>query len=142
MPIIPGVNLPASSVLPFFAAILISTLFHELGHGLSAASELTEIGGMGLAIIGVFPAAFVVIRNLDNQALYRQLRILCAGVWHNVVLVGLCAALLAVLPAVTQLSFRSGLGATVISVSHAANLHTNYTNAFQPGELLLLTCFR
>jgi hypothetical protein len=51
-PVVPGINLPIPNALPFFISILFSTLFHELGHGISAAAEFTDVGGVGLAVIG------------------------------------------------------------------------------------------
>lgn len=135
IPVIPGVNLPVSNMVPFFISILLSTLFHELGHGISAASELTEIGGVGVAVIGVFPAAFVVIRNLDAQALSRQLRIMAAGVWHNIILTAVTAFVLWNLPVFLGIFFRTGRSVTVTEVlrTNADLAHPNHTAAFFPG---------
>ena len=51
-PVIPGINLPLPHALPFLFSILFSTFFHELGHGISAASEFTDVDGVGVALIG------------------------------------------------------------------------------------------
>ncbi|XP_055333114.1 membrane-bound transcription factor site-2 protease-like isoform X2 [Paramacrobiotus metropolitanus] len=122
MPIIPGINLPLSHIVPFFCSVLLSTVVHEMGHGISSASELTEVGGMGVAVLGIFPAAFVVVKNLDSQALSRQLRIMAAGVWHNLVLATIAGTFLWSMPILTGLMYTSGRGVTVTAVldSHAA----------------------
>lgn len=53
-----------------------------------------RIQGCGLFVLGIFPGAFVDLPRDQLSVLspWRQLKIYCAGVWHNIV-----AALLALL---------------------------------------------
>ncbi|OQV23287.1 putative Membrane-bound transcription factor site-2 protease [Hypsibius exemplaris] len=132
MPIVPGVNLPVPNILPFFISLLFSTFFHELGHGLSAASEYTDVDGVGVALLGVFPAAFVVVKNLDSQALARQLRIMAAGVWHNIVLAVFAAFLLWNMPAIINPFFPQGRGVTIVGLIESRAV-SNHTIAFHRG---------
>ncbi|GAV02775.1 hypothetical protein RvY_13299 [Ramazzottius varieornatus] len=131
-PVIPGINLPLPHALPFLISILFSTFFHELGHGISAASEFTDVDGVGVALIGIFPAAFVVVKNLDAQALQRQLRIMAAGVWHNIVLALTAALLLWLLPNMITPIYPQGKSVTVVQVLDKSAI-SNHTAAFKSG---------
>ena len=87
-PVVPGVNLPNSQIIPYLLTLLISGIFHEFGHALAAAREGVSMYGSGLFLFLIYPAAFV---DLNTQALkrcdaFQRLRIFCAGVWHNCIL--------------------------------------------------------
>jgi S2P endopeptidase len=78
--------------------------------------ERIQVHGFGVFIVGVYPGAFVDL-NSDQLAVLspaRQLRVYCAGVWHNFVLSAVCVALLAALPSLmVPLYAGPGGGATV-----------------------------
>ena len=87
-PVVPGVNLPANQIFPYLLTLLISGIFHEYGHAVAAAREDVSMYGAGLFLFLIYPAAFV---DLNTEALkrcdpFQKLRIFCAGVWHNCVL--------------------------------------------------------
>ncbi|KAI8093423.1 uncharacterized protein BX664DRAFT_259342 [Halteromyces radiatus] len=72
----------------YLTALLICGVFHEAGHAIASFSERVPIQSSGLFISYIYPGAFV---NIPDQYLlllspFRQLKIICAGVWHNVVL--------------------------------------------------------
>ena len=78
--------------------------------------ERVQVHGFGVFIIGVYPGAFVDLNSDQLAALSpaRQLRVYCAGVWHNFVLSLACVALLAAMPAlVWPLYTPTAAGATV-----------------------------
>ncbi|KAH9382123.1 hypothetical protein HPB48_007170 [Haemaphysalis longicornis] len=128
---LPGVNLPLSDILYYIATLIVCSIFHELGHALAAVRENVRVQGCGLFVLGIFPGAFVDLPKEQVSVLspWRQLKIYCAGVWHNIV-----AALLAML-----LLFGSGFlltpfyaensGVSVISV-------LKESGAYGPGGLL------
>lgn len=85
---IPGWNLPASHAILVFFALLISGMIHEFGHALASAREHVSIHGAGVFLTYIFPGAFVSISTIElaNCDLLPRMRILCAGVWHNLIL--------------------------------------------------------
>ncbi|KAJ1562471.1 Membrane-bound transcription factor site-2 protease [Nowakowskiella sp. JEL0078] len=90
--LIPGVNLPVHALGYYFLAMLVSGIFHELGHAIAAVIENVPIQSCGIFLFVLYPGAFV---DLYAPALallppHRKLRIVTAGVWHNVTL-GLAA---------------------------------------------------
>ncbi|CAB3381324.1 Hypothetical predicted protein [Cloeon dipterum] len=87
-PVVPGVNLPLSQVGNYMAALAIGGVLHEFGHALAAGREGVSVLGCRAHLILVLPVAAVEIstQRLNSLATWRRLRILCAGVWHNVVL--------------------------------------------------------
>ena len=94
-PMIPGINIPAEHAFVFFVVGLVSTLIHEAGHGIAAALHDVYIESCGIFLQAVLPGAFVELHTpqLFNLKPFQQLRITCAGVWHNII-VGLLSLLL------------------------------------------------
>lgn len=42
--------------------------------------------GVGVVVLFCVPVAFVSLENMDLLSSARQLRVLCAGAWHNIIL--------------------------------------------------------
>ncbi|XP_043210725.1 membrane-bound transcription factor site-2 protease-like [Amphibalanus amphitrite] len=124
-PVLPGVNLPAEDVPYYVITLLVCSVYHECGHAVAAVREQVRVFGSGLLLVLVLPAAFVDVCSEALSALppLRRLRVLCAGVWHNVVLCAAAAALLAALPLLTAPLYRVGQGAVVYSVYQDSPLH-------------------
>ena len=62
--------------------------------------EQVKVNGFGIFILGLYPGAFVELFTEQLQVIspMRQLRIYCAGVWHNFIIVVLAMLTLLVLP--------------------------------------------
>ncbi|KAI8875335.1 peptidase M50 [Backusella circina FSU 941] len=88
LPMIPGVTLPMSHIGYYLLALAICGSFHEAGHAIASFSEGVPIQSAGMFILYLYPGAFVNIPDqlLQNLEPLRQLRIMCAGVWHNLIL--------------------------------------------------------
>ncbi|KAF9429872.1 Membrane-bound transcription factor site-2 protease [Podila epigama] len=106
VPIIPGITLPLSHLPYYLIALLVSGLVHEAGHAVAAARERTQISSSGIILYILYPGAFVDIssRALAMLSPLQQLRVICAGVWHNIVLFVL--AWIFLWTGALQLSFR------------------------------------
>lgn len=116
--VVPGVNLPISQLTYFFSAILISGVIHEVGHGVAAVRETVRFNGFGMFIFVVYPGAFVDLFTTHLQLVspVQQLRIFCAGVWHNFILGLLGILILFPLPAILYPFYNTGVGALVTEV--------------------------
>ncbi|KAL3316436.1 Membrane-bound transcription factor site-2 protease [Cichlidogyrus casuarinus] len=113
--VIPGVNLPLNHLWIYFVTLLVCAILHEAGHALAALRERVRLEGFGVFLYWVFPAAYV---NLNSDDLYSmhplsQLRIFCAGVWHNFVIVVLAAIVFNQLPFFMYPIFATGNGVGV-----------------------------
>ncbi|CAO3679861.1 unnamed protein product [Rhizopus microsporus] len=88
LPMIPGVTLPMSHIGYYLLALTVCGLFHEAGHAMASFAEGVPIQSSGMFVMYLYPGAFVNIPDQQLQALapFRQLKIICAGVWHNLVL--------------------------------------------------------
>ncbi|RHZ61726.1 hypothetical protein Glove_346g35 [Diversispora epigaea] len=88
VPVIPGVTLPMSHFAYYLIALLICGVIHEMGHAIAAAKERIEVKYTGIFLYIIYPGAFVEINTHDMKELpcFKQLRILCAGVWHNLII--------------------------------------------------------
>ena len=86
--VVPGVDIPMNEVGYYFTALLVSTTIHEMGHALSAVSEDVRLYGLGFILFFIVSVAYVQICNdkLLLSPMRSQLRIMCAGVWHNFIL--------------------------------------------------------
>uniref|UniRef100_A0A3Q1EVV9 Membrane-bound transcription factor site-2 protease n=1 Tax=Acanthochromis polyacanthus TaxID=80966 RepID=A0A3Q1EVV9_9TELE len=115
---VPGVNLPTSQLAYFFIALLLSGVIHELGHAVAALREQVRVNGFGMFVFVVYPGAFVDLftthLNLISPA--QQLRIFCAGVWHNFVLCVAALAFLFLLPVFLFPMYSTGGGALITEV--------------------------
>ena len=95
-----------------FLALVIAGLFHEFGHALAAALEKISINGAGAFITFIFPGAFVNISSIElsNCDLLPRMRILCAGVWHNLFLCVLMVSMVKyLLPACFRVGYYRGI---------------------------------
>lgn len=113
--LLPGVNLPISE-MPFYVITLVfCIIFHELGHALAAVGEEAKVLGCGLTVIGVLPAAFVDLSTEQMLSLHpwQQLKVFCAGIWHNVVLMFVAVLLLILLPFVFSIGYMYGSGVAI-----------------------------
>lgn len=96
---------------------------HE--HGLNKISyflflfrEQVRVNGFGMFFMAVYPGAFVDLytEHLTVISPLRQLRIYCAGVWHNAVLVLVGLLILWCLPYILVPVYVTGQGAVVLNV--------------------------
>jgi S2P endopeptidase len=85
---IPGVTLPLEHLGFYLIALLVSGVLHEAGHAIASFHERIPINHSGIFLYFVYPGAFVDIpsRPLSLLSPRRQLKVICAGVWHNFVL--------------------------------------------------------
>lgn len=116
--VVPGVNLPVSQLAYFFIAILISGVIHEIGHGVAAVREQVRFNGFGMFIFIIYPGAFVDLFTTHLQLIspVQQLRIFCAGVWHNFVVGVAALAFLFLLPLFLLPFYYTGAGAVITEV--------------------------
>ncbi|KAI9208910.1 peptidase family M50-domain-containing protein [Polychytrium aggregatum] len=86
--LIPGVNIHVSSLGYYVLALLVCGVVHELGHALAAIVERVPIESVGVFLYVIYPGAFVDLHqaSLETKGPSQKLRVICAGVWHNVVL--------------------------------------------------------
>lgn len=117
-PILPCVTVPCSHVVYLVLALLISGVFHELGHALAAAQERVDITGFGGFLMVVYPGAFVELSSgqLERIGPWSRLRIYCAGVWHNAALAALAALALVCYPTLMDPLYSRGQGVRVVGV--------------------------
>ncbi|CAH2220642.1 membrane-bound transcription factor site-2 protease [Pelobates cultripes] len=116
--VVPGVNLPISQLTYFFSAIFISGVIHEIGHGVAAVRETVRFNGFGMFIFIVYPGAFVdlLTSHLQMVSPVQQLRIFCAGVWHNFILGVIGILIIFLLPALLFPFYYTGVGALITEV--------------------------
>ncbi|KAK3925746.1 Membrane-bound transcription factor site-2 protease [Frankliniella fusca] len=117
--IVPGYNLPLSDFAYYGITLLLCTFFHEIGHAVAAVREDVHIHGTGFSLFFILPAAYVYLDTSQLNALApsRKLRVLCAGVWHNIVLALYALLVLLVLPFVYQPFYIYGEGVYVTDIS-------------------------
>lgn len=135
-PIIPGVNLPASEFGYYAFALLICSIVHEFGHALAAVKEDVHMIDLGINIILFLPMAFVNIstEKLSNLNHWGKLRILCAGVWHNLVLMVLTGIIFSSLPFLLSPFYFTQSGVIVTNIK--ANSHLLGDKGLQTDDII------
>lgn len=97
---LPGINLPLDEIGYYVTALAVCSAVHEMGHALAAVLEDIQILGFGFYILLSIPIAYAELPTDQLNALqaWRKLRVLCAGIWHNVVLAAISFAAFSMLP--------------------------------------------
>lgn len=123
-PALPGVNLPLNEVIYYLLTLLICSILHELGHATAAIREDVRVLGCGLMVLGVIPAAFVDLPTDQLRQLtpWQQLRVFCAGVWHNVVLVLIAGFIFLFLPYIAAIAYHHGGGVLVTDIQEGSSV--------------------
>lgn len=116
-PIIPGVNLPLSELGYYSVTLIFCSIVHEIGHALAAVKEDVHLVNVGVTVLFVIPVAYV---NISTEKLlsinpWKMLKILCAGVWHNIVLAFVMFLLYLIAPYLFSLIFYVNNG---VYISH------------------------
>nr|SVE74263.1 EOG090X08FA [Daphnia barbata] len=135
-PAVPGVNLPLSDLPYYILTLLTCTVVHEIGHAVAAVSEQIPLVSFGIFIWLFIPAAFVELSTNDVTSLssWQQLKIYCAGVWHNIILSAIALASLTLLPIFLMPLFQTGVGVYVLNLDmYSASGHHD----FQIGDQLI-----
>lgn len=117
-PVVPGLNLPASELGYYGLALIMCSVFHELGHALAAVLEDVHLINVGVNVLFILPVAYVNLSTEKFNSLnpWRMLRITCAGVWHNVVLAAIAYILYCSLPYIFSLLFYVNNGVFVADI--------------------------
>ncbi|KAF9137633.1 Membrane-bound transcription factor site-2 protease [Mortierella sp. GBA39] len=131
IPMIPGVTLPLSHLPYYLIALLVSGVIHEAGHAIAAAREKTQVSSAGIFLYILYPGAFVELspRALAIMSPIQQLRVVCAGVWHNFVLFAAAGIFLS--SGAFQLSLQMvgwkqmDNGVSIVSVAQSSPLYSH-----------------
>lgn len=85
---LPGVNLPLNEIGYYISSLALCTVIHELGHAFAAVLEDVPVNGFGFYIFLVFPMAYTDLSSdhLNTLKIWSRLRVLAAGIWHNLLL--------------------------------------------------------
>jgi len=133
-PVIPGVNMPLGLLGYYWIAILISLIFHEAGHALAASLEHLRIQRAGFFVHWGIPGAFVQVEDaILFQSVRAQLRVHCAGVWHNLILAfAVWLLTFSVAPWFWGFVLDRGAGVTVLTVHRDSPFY----GTLKPGDVL------
>lgn len=117
---IPGVNLPANEMGYYICALGLCSIVHELGHALAAVLVDVPVTGFGVQLTLLFPVAFTELNadRLHAAKLWHKLRVLTAGIWHNLLLAGLGYLVFASLSVLFLPIYSSNSGVIVTDVHH------------------------
>ncbi|XP_028391704.1 membrane-bound transcription factor site-2 protease-like [Dendronephthya gigantea] len=128
-PVMPGVNLPWSHIVYYLVTLTLAGIVHEVGHALAAVREQVRVNGFGIFFMVLYPGAFVDLytEHLAVISAVRQLRIYCAGVWHNFILVLIAVGLLWLLPSILSLGYVSNQGAVVLQLMKGSAVENSLT---------------
>lgn len=79
-----------------FISLLIGGIYHEFGHAIAATALDCRLNSCGAFLTFVYPGAFVDVCHQDLSSLsdWNQLKVVCAGAWHNLVLSGIAYLLI------------------------------------------------
>ena len=86
--LMPGINLPINEIGYYIVALAVNSIVHELGHGLAAVLEDVPVRGFGFHIFLMLPVAYTHLDpdQFNNLRPWKKLKVLCAGIWYNVIL--------------------------------------------------------
>lgn len=102
----------------------ICSVVHEMGHAFAAVLEDVPLTGFGFNILLVLPVAYTQIsyEQMNTLRTWNRLRILCAGIWHNIVLAAVCYLLMSSLPILYTPFYNMGTSVIVTSIKRTSPL--------------------
>lgn len=127
-PAFPGINLPLSEIFYYSLTLISCSIIHELGHALSAVSENVHVVDVGANLWFILPVAIINLsterfNSLSNE---KSLKILCAGIWHNLVQTFIAFLLYNSLPFIFSSFFLVNSGVTVTEITKLSPLAGNH----------------
>lgn len=127
-PVLPGINLPLSEIFYYSSTLIFCSVVHELGHALSAVSENVHLVDVGVNLWFIIPVAFVNLSSERFNCLSKEksLKILCAGIWHNLMQSFTVYLLYQALPFIFSLIFLVNSGITITEIAKASPLVGNH----------------
>ncbi|KAJ8682098.1 hypothetical protein QAD02_017890 [Eretmocerus hayati] len=116
---VPGIDIPFNQIGFYVFSLLLSSGIHELGHAMAAVKEDVRFFGIGMVLFFIIPVAFVHLNDeqLNSLSIKSRLRVLCAGVWHNVVLAMLAIILIGVITILFSPFFKTNSGVFVRDIT-------------------------
>lgn len=120
----PGVNLPIDEIGYYVSALAVSSVVHELGHGIAAVLEDVPVTGFGFFIFLIFPVAYTELGTdqLNSLKIWRKLRVICAGIWHNVVLSLVFYTIFLALSTIFAPLYNVNIGVTITNIKSDSKL--------------------
>lgn len=95
-PVVPGATVPLAHTVPLLCTAIFGQLIHEAGHALAAALDgVAPLRAGAMLVFPFVPVAYVVLPHMRRGTPERRrsaLRIVAAGVWHNLLFVGVLFA--------------------------------------------------
>ena len=103
----------------YIISLILCSVIHEVGHAMAAVREDVRFFGIGMIIFFIIPVAFIHISDeqLNLLPIKNRLKILCAGVWHNVILTGFAIIFLGVLTILFSPFFIKNTGIFIKDIS-------------------------
>ncbi|XP_032455967.1 membrane-bound transcription factor site-2 protease isoform X2 [Nasonia vitripennis] len=116
---VPGVDIPYNEMGYYVLSLILCSVVHEMGHAMAAVREDVRFFGIGMILFFVVPVAFVHISDeqLIMLPVKNRLRILCAGVWHNIVFAGFAIVLIGAITAFFSPFFMTNAGVFIKDIS-------------------------
>lgn len=91
-PVVPGATVPLAHTVPLLCTAIFAQLIHEAGHALAAALDgFAPLRAGAMLVFPFVPVAYVVLPSMRRGTPERRrsaLRIVAAGVWHNLLFLG------------------------------------------------------
>lgn len=103
----------------------ICSIVHEFGHAFAAVLEDVPLTGFGFNILFILPMAYTNISSdhLNSLRTWRRLRILCAGIWHNILLAAFCFAIMSMLPILLNPFYSINQSIIIKTIRHNSPLN-------------------
>lgn len=136
-PVVPGINLPASEMGYYSITLLISSVLHELGHALAAVQEDVNVINVGAHVVFILPVAYVTQNSdkLFSLNPWKRLKILCAGIWHNILIAFIAYLMYTSLPSAFSPFFHFGKGIVVTEIQEKSPIIGN--KGLTLGDIIL-----
>lgn len=125
--------MPAGDLWYMIAAVLLAAIVHELGHALAAGMQYAQVSGMGGFVALLLPGAYVKLGGIEDLSPFSQLKVYCAGPWHNLVSAILALVVVGWLPALMAVFYTCQEGAMVVAIPELSPLRGHV----EPGDIIV-----
>ncbi|XP_058463270.1 membrane-bound transcription factor site-2 protease [Malaya genurostris] len=134
--LIPGINLPINEIGYYISALAINSIIHELGHGLAAVLEDVPIKGFGLHVMLILPMAYTQLDpdQLNALKMWKRLKVLSAGIWHNLLLASISYLLFITTPVMLSTIYKVNESVLVTDIKNNSPLLG--TKGLEKGDII------
>lgn len=139
-PMIPGISFPMKYLINLLLCTFVVVLVHEFGHTIAASMENIRIKAVGIFVNVILPGAYVSLdeESINQLSTISKLRIICGGIWYNIVFVIICVFLSMMTPYILTWTFYNRINGVMIGqIRSDSSIQVMFSRPIQRSDVIV-----